>query len=69
MKEDKFVDKDLNKLVKIGKSKELGKFLYASTDIKKGDVLWTEKPLVVGPVAVTPPVCLCCYAPVNGSFL
>jgi hypothetical protein len=25
--------------------------------------------LVVGPVAVTPPVCLQCYAPANGSYL
>ena len=54
---------------KIEQSPEVGRFLEATRDIQKGEVLWTEAPLVVGPVAVTPPVCLQCYAPANGSYL
>ena len=53
---------------KIGESKQLGRFLEATRDIQKGEVLWSEKPLVVAPVAVTPPVCLSCYTPVDGSY-
>jgi len=54
---------------KIEQSPEVGRFLEATRDIQKGEVLWTEAPLVVSPVAITPPVCLDCYAPVNGSYL
>ena len=53
---------------KIGKSPELGRFLEASRDLKKDEILWTEAPLVIGPVTVTPPVCLHCYNPVDGSY-
>ena len=31
-------------------------------------IFFAEAPLVVGPVTVTPPVCLHCYVPVDGSF-
>ena len=65
-KEHKFQCKALP--YKFGKSPELGRFLEASRDIKKGEILWTEPALVVGPVAVTPPVCICCYSLVDGSF-
>ena len=54
---------------KIGKSPELGRFLEASRDLKKDEILWTEAPLVVAPVAVTPPVCLHCYNLVDGSYM
>ena len=66
-KEHKFECKSLP--YKIGQSPDVGRFLEASRDVQKGEVLWTEAPLVVGPVAVTPPVCLCCYSPVDGTFL
>ena len=66
-KEHKFECKSLP--YKIGQSPDVGRFLEASRDVQKGEVLWTESPLVVGPVPVTPPVCLQCYAPVNGSYL
>ncbi len=55
-------------LYKIGQSKVLGKFLEAAKDIKKGEIIFKDSPLVIGPVAVTPPVCLHCYKPVDGSF-
>jgi len=54
---------------KLGKSPQLGRFLEAARDVQKGEILWTESPLVVAPVAVTLPVCLSCYVPVDGKFL
>ena len=54
---------------KIGKSSELGRYLEATKDLKKGEIIFKEAPLVVGPISVTPPVCLCCYAGVDGSYL
>ena len=36
--------------------------MVASRDLKAGEVLFSEPPLVVGPVGVTLPVCLACYA-------
>jgi hypothetical protein len=66
-KEHKFSCKSLP--YKIGQSKVLGKFLEASRDVKKGDVLFNEPPLVVGPVAVSNPICLNCYRAVDGKFL
>jgi len=54
---------------KIAKSAELGRYLEATKDLKKGELIFKEAPLVVGPISVTPPVCLCCYAGVDGSYL
>ena len=55
-------------LLQVGQSKELGKYVTAARDLKAGEVLFTEAPLVVGPVQMTQPVCLSCYTPVDGSF-
>ena len=49
-------------VIKMGQSNEVGRYLETTRDVKKGDVLWSEKPLVVSPVAVTPPVCLKCLS-------
>lgn len=46
----------------------LGKHLVASTNIKEGEVILQETPLVVGPAQQTIPVCLSCYTPVDGSY-
>lgn len=53
---------------KICNSPELGNYLVASRNIKAGEVLFSEAPLVVGPSSVTIPVCLACYTPVDGSY-
>lgn len=53
---------------KVEQSPELGKYLVAARDLRKGEVIFSEPPLVVGPVAVTVPVCLNCYTPVDGSY-
>lgn len=31
-----------------------------------GELILTESPLVIGPMAVTPPVCLVCYLSIDG---
>jgi len=53
---------------KICNNKEVGNYLAASRDIKAGEVIFTDTPLVVGPATVTSPVCLACYTPVDGSY-
>ncbi|KAL4089800.1 hypothetical protein QTP88_024764 [Uroleucon formosanum] len=47
-------------------SPELGRHWVAARDIAAGEVLLEERPLVVGPKAGSPPVCLTCYAPSAG---
>lgn len=47
-------------------SPELGRHWVAARDIAAGEVLLEERPLVVGPKAGSPPVCLACYAPATG---
>ena len=46
----------------------LGRYIIATRDLKPGELLLAESPLVVAPMAVTPPVCLVCYKPVDGRF-
>jgi len=53
---------------RIGSSPELGNFLIANRNIKNGEVILHEAPMVVGPSQMTIPVCLACYTPVDGSF-
>ncbi|CAH1736023.1 unnamed protein product [Aphis gossypii] len=47
----------------VAESPELGRHWVAARDIAAGEVLLEERPLVVGPKAGSPPVCLACYAP------
>jgi hypothetical protein len=53
---------------KICSNSELGNYVVASTDIKAGEVIFVDNPIVVGPAMVTAPVCLACYTPVDGSY-
>uniref|UniRef100_A0A0K2U0Z8 Protein msta, isoform Alike [Acyrthosiphon pisum] n=1 Tax=Lepeophtheirus salmonis TaxID=72036 RepID=A0A0K2U0Z8_LEPSM len=53
---------------KIEHSNEMGKYIIANRDLKEGEILWKEAPLSYGPTADTIPICLNCYAPVNGSY-
>ena len=40
----------------------------AVRNIKAGEIILTEAPLVLGPAQTTIPVCLGCYVPVDGSY-
>jgi len=53
---------------KIAHDPVLGHHLLANRNIKEGEVILTEAPLVMGPKQMTIPVCLCCYTPVDGSY-
>ena len=46
----------------------LGNHLVANKNIKEGEVILQESPLVMGPAQQTVPVCLGCYVPVDGSY-
>ncbi|CAG9564432.1 unnamed protein product [Danaus chrysippus] len=39
----------------------IGRYLEATRNIKAGDVIMKEAPLITGPAQITPPVCLGCY--------
>ena len=46
---------------KLEQNDRLGRYLIASENISKGDVIFYESPLIVGPKTVTVPVCLGCH--------
>lgn len=48
-------------VMQVADNKALGRHLIATRDIKVGEVILDEQPLVAGPSQVTPPVCLGCY--------
>eukprot|EP00092_Neocalanus_flemingeri_P038962 GFUD01042416.1.p1 GENE.GFUD01042416.1~~GFUD01042416.1.p1 ORF type:complete len:551 (+),score=82.13 GFUD01042416.1:176-1828(+) len=53
---------------KVCSSPELGRYLVATRDLKPGEMVISETPLVIGPQAVTIPICLACYKPANSKF-
>ncbi|CAH0725453.1 unnamed protein product, partial [Brenthis ino] len=46
---------------KIKEDSKFGRYLETTRNIKAGDVIMKEAPLITGPAQVTPPVCLGCY--------
>jgi len=46
----------------------MGRYIIATRDLKPGELILTESPLAIGPPAVTPPLCLACYKPVDGRY-
>ncbi|KAL7635177.1 UNVERIFIED_CONTAM: hypothetical protein RMT77_014163 [Armadillidium vulgare] len=56
------------KAVKIEKNSVLGRHLVATRDFKKGEVIFKDDPLVVGPKQITEPICLSCYKNVDGTY-
>ncbi|KAJ0174416.1 hypothetical protein K1T71_009524 [Dendrolimus kikuchii] len=40
---------------------KFGRYLEATREMKAGDIVMKERPLITGPAQVTPPVCLGCY--------
>ncbi|KAM3956983.1 SET and MYND domain containing, arthropod-specific, member 1 isoform 1-T2 [Aphomia sociella] len=46
---------------KLKEDPKFGRYLEATRDIKAGDIILKEKPLITGPTQITPPVCLGCY--------
>ncbi|XP_026473778.1 SET domain-containing protein SmydA-8 [Ctenocephalides felis] len=51
---------------KVLHNNEVGRFVVASRSLEAGEIVFSELPFVVGPKIDCPPVCLGCYAPVDG---
>lgn len=47
---------------KVSENKRLGRFLIAVRDVKPGEIIMQEKPLIITPPKITLPVCLGCYS-------
>nr|CAD7448916.1 unnamed protein product [Timema bartmani] len=56
-------DNSDNSACKVERSEVLGRYLVAARDIKAGEVVIRETPLVVGPRGDSLPMCLACYRP------
>ena len=39
----------------------MGRFLVAQTDLKPGQLIFNELPMIVGPRQLTKPICLGCH--------
>lgn len=52
---------------KVVASPEAGKYLIASRRLREGQVLFQEFPLMMGPVSVSPLVCLGCHCAIEGT--
>jgi len=53
---------------KVCSSPSLGRYLVATRDLKPGEMVISETPLVIGPQAVTIPICLACYKPATSKY-
>lgn len=47
--------------IKMCQNDKVGRFYVATRDIKPGEIVLREAPLVVGPSQATPPVCVGCF--------
>lgn len=45
----------------IERNEQLGRFLVATTDLKPGQLIFNELPMIIGPRQLTKPVCLGCH--------
>lgn len=57
----------LSDFIQVQQNEELGRYVTVSQPVKAGDILFEELPFVVGPKPQTPPICLGCCSPVDGS--
>lgn len=64
----KTTHKDQCRPYQVLESPELGRYMVASRDLKAGDVILKDEPLVIGPKQITEPICLGCYKRVDGSY-
>lgn len=52
---------------KVCSSSTLGRYVIATRDLKPGELVLSECPTVMAPMAFTIPICLSCYKTVDGS--
>lgn len=56
-----------NELFFVDNKPEIGRFVRAKRRIEAGGIFIDEVPFVIGPKPCTPPICLGCYIPIDGS--
>ena len=49
------------KCYRIAKNSELGRHILVTKDVKKGDIIFKDYPLVTGPSRESAPCCVSCY--------
>eukprot|EP00095_Tigriopus_kingsejongensis_P011425 maker-scaffold953_size76948-snap-gene-0.8 protein:Tk11425 transcript:maker-scaffold953_size76948-snap-gene-0.8-mRNA-1 annotation:"hypothetical protein DAPPUDRAFT_194440" len=53
---------------KICSSSVIGRHVVATRDLRPGELVLSENPLLIAPMAYTVPICLACFKPVDGSI-
>ena len=46
----------------------LSRYIVATRDIRAGEIIFEESPLVVGPNAVSTPQCIMCHSKVSSTY-
>ena len=54
-------DISVEKCYRIAKNSELGRHILVTKDVKKGDIIFKDYPLVTGPSRESDPCCVSCY--------
>lgn len=67
MTDKKNAEKNESILIETDQNDTFGRFIIAKDFIPAGTVLFEETPFVIGPKPNTPPVCLECCCPVDGT--
>ncbi|XP_063536955.1 SET domain-containing protein SmydA-8 [Cydia strobilella] len=52
----------------IARNEKFGRYLIANKDMEAGELIFTDKPFAFGPKPDSPPLCLGCYCPVQGTL-
>lgn len=55
-------------LCQVGNSDELGRYLYATRDLKPGELILMETPLVYASIAPRQSNCIGCAKPIEGQY-
>ncbi|KAL0871524.1 hypothetical protein ABMA27_005238 [Loxostege sticticalis] len=53
--------------LRVKEDPKFGRYLEATREIRAGDIVMKEKPLITGPAQISPPVCLGCYKLLEGG--
>jgi hypothetical protein len=64
--ENKIFERKKN-MLKLLQNPEMGRYYVAARNLKAGEMMFEELPFVIGPKPDSPPICLSCYCPVDGS--
>ena len=54
---------------KVGYTEGVGRQLFTTRDVRSGEVIYVEDPIVVGPSQECEPICLSCLAAIDTSYL